>query len=216
MSLILHSHPFAAFCQKVLIALHEAGTPFEERLVDLGDPAQRATFLKLSPFGKMPALQDGARVVLESSIIIEYLDQHHPGPAPMLPADQALEVRAKDRFYDLYVADPMQRIVGDRLRPEGQEDPMGVEAARGTLRTAYGLIEAEMADRTWAAGEAFTMADCAAAPALFYADWVEPIGDERPNTKTYLARLCARPSFARAVEAARPYRPLFPQPRTAA
>jgi len=216
MSLILHSHPFAAFCQKVLIALHENGTPFEERLVDLGDPAVREAFLKLSPFGKMPALQDGERVVLETSIIIEYLDRHHPGPVPLLPADQALEVRAKDRFYDLYVADPMQRIVGDRLRPEGGSDPIGVETARGILRTAYGLIEAEMGTRTWAAGEVFTMADCAAAPALFYADWVEPIGEARPNMAAYLARLCARPSFARVIEGARPYRHLFPQPRAAA
>ena len=216
MSLILHSHPFAAFCQKVMVALHENGTPFEERLVDLGDPAVREAFLKLSPFGKMPALEDGARVVIETSIIIEYLDQHHPGPAPMLPADLALEVRFKDRFYDISVADPMQRIVADRLRPQCHEDPIGVESARGTLRTAYGLIEAEMGSRTWAAGEAFTMADCAAAPALFYADWVEPIGAERPNTAAYLARLCARPSFAAVIEGARPYRHLFPQPRAAA
>ena len=215
MPLTLYSHPFAAFCQKVLIALHEAGTPFEEHLVDLGDPAVREGFLKLSPFGKMPALKDGDRVVTESSIIIEYLDQHHPGAAPMLPAGQALEVRAKDRFYDLYVADPMQRIVADRLRPEGQEDRTGVEAARAILRTAYDLIESEMGGRTWAAGEAFTMADCAAAPALFYAEWVEPFGAERPKTSAYLARLCARPSFARAIEAARPYRHYFPQPRAA-
>jgi glutathione S-transferase len=213
MSLTLYAHPFAAFCQKVLIALYENGTPFEYHLVDLGDPAARDAFLKLSPFGKMPVLRDGARVMSESSIVIEYLSLHHPGPVPMLPADQALEVRAKDRFYDHYVAYPMQQITADRRRPEGRDDPLGVEMARGTLRTAYGVIEAEMADRTWAVGEAFTMADCAAAPALFYADWVEPIGDARPNTKAYLDRLCARPSFARAIEEARPYRQLFPQPR---
>ena len=216
MSLTLYSHPFASFCQKVLIALYEAGTPFDEHLVDLGDPAAREAFLKLSPFGKMPALKDGALVVNESSIIIEYLDQRHPGPALMIPADNALEVRAKDRFYDIYVADPMQRIVADRLRPQGQEDPTGVEAARGVLRTAYDLIEAEMGGRTWAAGEAFTLADCAAAPALFYAEWVEPFGAERPNLAAYLARLNARPSFARVVDEARPYRHYFPQPRTAA
>ncbi|HEX5378169.1 MAG TPA: glutathione S-transferase family protein [Phenylobacterium sp.] len=211
----LYSHPFASFCQKVLIALYENGTPFEHHLVDLGDPPARESFLKLSPFGKMPALVDGGRVVTESSIIIEYLDRRHPGPAPMLPddPDRALEVRAKDRFYDLYVADPMQKIVADRLRPEGADDPVGVEAARATLRTAYDLIEAEMAGRPWAAGSAFSMADCAAAPALFYADWVEPIGVRRLNTGAYLARLTARPSFARVIEDARPYRSLFPPPR---
>ena len=151
----------------------------------------------------------------ESSVIIDYLALHHPGAVELVPASAELawQARLQDRFYDLYVAEPMQKIVTDRLRPPGRNDPHGAEAARTVLRTAYGVIERAMAAQTWAAGEAFTVADCAAAPALFYADWVEPFGASHPNVAAYLHRLLARPSIARVVEQAKPYRPLFPQER---
>lgn len=219
MALKLYSHPFASYCQKVLIALYENETPFEAVLVDLGDPQARAAFYALWPMGKMPVLRDEARgrTVMESSIIIEYLDRHYPGPQPLLPADpeQQLAVRMADRFYDTYVMEPMQRIVADRLRPAGQADPYGVAAAHAALRTAYGVIERDMAGRRWPCGDAFSMADCAAAPALFYAAWVEPFGDDHPQAAAYLQRLLQRPSFARAVEEARPFRPNFPRERAA-
>jgi len=214
-ALELHSHPFASFCQKVLIALYENETPFEAHLVDLGNEKSRAAFYALWPVGKMPLLRDTARsrVVVETSIIIEYLAQFYPGKVQLLPADAALalETRMQDRFYDLYVSEPMQKIVGDRLRPKDQRDAFGVNAARAQLRTSYAIIEKQMAGRTWAAGEAFTMADCSAAPALFYSAWVEPFAEGFPNVARYFDRLQARPSFARVVEEARPFRHFFPQ-----
>jgi glutathione S-transferase len=218
-ALTLYYHPFASFCQKVLIALYERDVPFRPHLVDLGDPEARAAFLAIWPIGKLPVLHDAAadRPVPESSSIIEYLDRAHPGPAPLVPEepDTALRVRMADRFYDSYVHEPMQKIVTDTIRPPGRSDPHGVEEARATLATAYGMIEAEMAGRTWAAGEDFTMADCAAAPALFYANWVQPLAPGHPAVAGYLARLRARPAFARVVEEARPYRHLFPAERRA-
>jgi glutathione S-transferase len=215
MSLTLYSHPLASFCQKVLIALYENATPFESHLVDLGDAVSSAEFKRLWPIGKMPVLRDHARdrTIPESSIIIEYLAQHYPGRTPLLPADPELarQTRLRDRFYDLYVQEPMQKIVTDRLRPAGANDPFGVEQAKTLLRTAYGMIDEEMARRTWAMGDAFGMADCAAAPALFYAKLVVPFGDAHENVARYLDRLMERPSFARVVEEARPYFALFPQ-----
>jgi glutathione S-transferase len=213
--LTLFSHPFASFCQKVLVALYENETPFTAKLVDLGDPESRAAFLKVWPIGKFPVLRDDARneLVPESTIIIEYLAQHHPGRAALVPAepDLARLTRLRDRFYDFHVEEPMQKIVGDRLRPEGQHDPFGVEQAKAALRTAYGIIEQQMAGSTWATGESFSMADCGAAPALFYANIVVPFGDEYPNVKAYSSRLMARPSFARVVKEAEPYFELFPR-----
>lgn len=214
----LYFHPFASFCQKVLIALYENGTEFEPHFVDLGDPASREAFLAIWPVGRMPVLVDRAanRTLPESSIIIEYLERYYPGATPLIPGDfdQALETRLQDRFFDLQVAEPMQKIVTDRIRPKGRGDPHGVEVARASLLTAYGLLERQMATRTWAIGEAFTLADCAAGPALFYADWVVPITQAHVHVRAYLDRLMNRPSFARVVEEARPYRGLFPQPRT--
>jgi glutathione S-transferase len=212
-SLTLWSHPFASYCQKVLIALYEGAIPFETVLVDLGDPDSRAAFAALWPVALMPVLRDGDRTIPESSIIIEYLARHHPGERPMLPGDPDLarETRLQDRFFDLYVSTPMQKIVGDRLRPAGARDPFGVDAARKSLATAYGMIEARMASRTWAMGDAFTMADCAAAPALWYADLVAPLGHAHPHTRAYLDRLRARPSCARVLEEAEPYRDNFPK-----
>jgi glutathione S-transferase len=215
MSLRLYSHPLSSFCQKVLTALYENDTPFEPHLVDLGNEASRADFLRLWPIGKMPVLRDETlgRTIPESSIIIEYLAQHYPGRIPLVPADPdlGLRTRLRDRFYDLYVQEPMQKIVGDRLRPEGRHDPHGVETARSRLRTAYGIIEQETLAGAWAMGDMFTIADCAAAPALFYANLVLPLAEAHPNAEQYLKRLMERPSFARVVAEAQPYLALFPK-----
>lgn len=182
--------------------------------VDLGNEQSRAAFLKLSPAGKMPVLRDEAldQTVPESTIIIEYLNARYPGPVEMIPADidLARQVRLADRFHDFYMQEPMQKIVGDRLRPEGRTDPFGVEQARAQLRGSYAVIERDMRSRTWATGETFTMGDCAAAPALFYANKVEPFGDNYPAVRRYHDRLLERPSVARVIEEAQPYFKLFP------
>jgi glutathione S-transferase len=215
MSLQLYFHPLSSFCQKVLVALYENGTPFEPHLVDLADEASRAEFRKIWPIGRFPVLRDTARdrTVPESTIIIEYLEQHFPGKTRLLPADPDLarQTRMRDRFYDLYVNVPMQKVVTDRLRPAGKNDPYGVEEARALLQTAYDLIEQEMGTKTWAMGDDFGMADCAAAPALYYANLVAPFGETHRNAAAYLRRLMERPSFARAVAEAEPYRASFPK-----
>ncbi|MBI3769175.1 MAG: glutathione S-transferase family protein [Deltaproteobacteria bacterium] len=215
MSLQLYFHPLSSFCQKVLTALYENDTPFEPHLVAFSNEPSRAEFLKIWPIGKIPVLRDAAndRTIPESSIIIEYLAQHYPGATRLVPAnaDLARQTRMRDRFYDLYLAQPMQKVVTDRLRPAGQHDPYGVEEAKTLLRTAYGMIDGEMATKTWAMGDAFTMADCAAAPAMFYANLVMPFGDTHANAAAYFRRLTERPSFARAVKEAQPYFALFPK-----
>jgi glutathione S-transferase len=215
MSLTLHFHPLASYCHKVLIALYENDTPFKANTVDLSNESERAALLKMWPIGKFPVLRDDARdqTVPESTVIIEYLDRHYPGRTRFLAADadQALQTRLRDRFFDLYVHEPMQRIVGDRLRPQGQKDPQGVEEARARLATSYGMIDREMATRTWAMGEVFSLADCAAAPALFYANEVLPFGHEHANVKAYFDRLKARPSYARVLKEAEPYFAMFPR-----
>jgi glutathione S-transferase len=215
MSLHLYFHPLASFCHKALIALYENDTPFEAVFVDLGKQAERAALLKLWPIGKFPVLRDDTRdqTVPESTIIIEYLDRHYPGTTRFIPsdADHAWQTRLRDRFYDLYVHEPMQKIVGDRLRPEGSKDPHGVEEAGARLRTSYGMIDSEMATRTWAAGEAFGLADCAAAPALFYANEVMPFGESHRNVAAYFGRLKARPSYARVLREAEPFFAMFPR-----
>jgi glutathione S-transferase len=215
MPLRLFHHPFSSFCQKVLIALYENGTAFEPEVVDLGNPDSRAAFAAVWPLAKFPVLRDEARglTVPESTAIIEYLALHHAGATPLVPADAdaALQARLWDRFYDNYLEHPIQKIVGDRLRPADRRDPHGVADARALLDTAYGILEAEMARKTWAAGETFTLADCAAAPALFYAEWVNPFTQRHPRLGAYFERLMARPSFARVVEEAKPYRQFFPQ-----
>jgi glutathione S-transferase len=214
MSLKLYFHPFSSFCQKVLIAFYENDTPFEPHIVDLTNEASRAEFKKIWPIGKFPVLRDEAkdRTIPESSIIIEYLGQHYPGKTQLVPADadRARQTRLRDRFYDLYVQGPMQKFVGDRLRPAGKGDSYGVEQAKTQLGTAYGMIDREMATKRWAMGDAFSMADCAAAPALYYANLLMPLGDAYNNAASYLDRLMQRPSFARAVKEAEPYRALFP------
>ena len=211
----LYFHPFASFCQKVLVALYENDVPFEPHVVDLGDEASSAEFKRLWPIGKFPVLRDEARgrTIPESSMIIEYLARHYPGKIELIPedADLAWETRLRDRFYDLYVNVPMQKIVTYRLRPAGRNDPHGVEESRRLLQTAYGMIDQEMKTRTWAIGDAFSMADCAAAPAMYYANLVMPFDDAHRNAAAYLGRLMERSSFARVVEEATPYRALFPK-----
>ena len=215
MSLKLYFHPFSSFCQKVLIAFYENDTPFEPHIVDLANATSAAEFKKIWPIGKFPVLRDDAkdRTIPESSIIIEYLAQHYPGKTQLVPADADLarQTRMRDRFYDLYVQVPMQKVVGNRLRPAGKTDPYGVELAKTLLATAYGMIDREMGTKRWAMGDAFSMADCAAAPALYYANLVMALGDAHKNAASYLDRLMQRPSFARAVKEAEPYRALFPK-----
>jgi len=214
MALKFFYHPLASFCHKVLVALYENTTPFTGEIVDLGDPQSSAKFLDLWPVGKMPVLRDEERnrTIPETSIIIEYLDAHFPGQHPLLPKDDAqrLDARLWDRFFDLYVQVPMQKIVGDRLQPEDKKDPYGVEEARKTLAMAYDMVEGRLAQRTWAIGESFSIADCAAAPALFYAGIVAPFAKTHPNSAAYFERLVARPSFKRVLEEARPYFQYFP------
>lgn len=219
MSLTLHFHPLASYCHKVLIALYENDTPFTPNMVDLGDQTERAALLKLWPIGKFPVLSDKARnrTIPESTVIIEYLDRYYPGKTQFIPADadRALQTRLRDRFYDLYVHEPMQKIVGDRMRPRGQKDPHGVEEARARLRTAYGMIDREVATQIWATGDAFNLADCAAAPALFYANEVLPFGESQANLAAYFGRLKARPSYARVLKEAEPYFAMFPREASA-
>lgn len=212
MSLRLYAHPFSSYCQKVLIALYENGSPFEYRMLAHDDEQVQAELAALWPFRKFPVLIDDGRTIVETSIIIEHLGLHHPGPVPLIPEDAgaALEVRMMDRFFDIYVMTPMTKIVFDSLREEPGRDALGVAEARAMLDTAYRWLDRKMAEREWAAGRGFSLADCAGAPSLFYADWVHPIGQEFSNLLSYRARLLARPSFARAVDEARPYRHLFP------
>src|SRR5262245_37634166 len=213
MSLTFYFPPLSSFSQTALTPLSETGTPFEPRIVDLFN--ELAEYKKIWLIGKIPVLRDDARdrTIPETSIIIEYLAQHYPGQTQLLPADrdQCRQMRLRDRFFDLYVNVPMQKIVTDRLRPEGQHDPYGVEEAKALLQTALGMVDEDMADKTWVMGDAFTMADCAAAPALFYADKVMPFGTTHRNAAAYLQRLLERPSFARAIKEAQPYFALMPK-----
>lgn len=213
MNLTLHMHPLSSYCHKALIAFYENATPFAPNIVDLGNAGHRAQFQKLWPMAKFPVLRDEARnrTVPESSIIIEYLDQHYPGRTRFLPADRdlALETRLRDRFYDLYVHDPLQKIVGDKLRPPGKDDAHGVQEAKARLQTSYEILDRQMAASTWAMGESFTLADCAAAPALFYADFAVPVA-AFSKLAAYRKRLMERPSYARVLKEAEPYFSMFP------
>ncbi|MEI9937133.1 MAG: glutathione S-transferase family protein [Pseudomonadota bacterium] len=214
MSFELYYHPLASYCWKALIALYEAELPFEKRLVDLGDPAQRAAFLQLAPLGKFPLLRDteSGRCIPESSILIEYLALRSPSAARLFlgSAELALEVRTRDRFFDLYVMEPMSKIVEDKLRPETERDPRGVASAHARLDTAYEIAEQFLRGSGWAVGDDFSLADCAAAPALFYANKVHPLSAALPRTRSYLERLEARPSFARVLREAEPFMSMFP------
>ena len=214
MALELYLHPLASFCHKVLIALYENDTPFAARVVDFASADSSAELLARWPVGKIPVLHDRARdqVVPETSIIIEYLDQHYRGKVPLLPADPelALEARLWDRFFDLYVQEPMQKIVVDRLRPAGRDDPHGVAQAEAALDLAYTMLERQLQQGPWAIGASFSIADCAASPALFYAQIVRPFQAEQHALAAYFERLYARPAFRRVLREARPYFGNFP------
>ena len=211
MTLQLFGHPFSSYTQKVLIALWANETPFDYRNVDPEFPENGAELKRISPFGLFPTLVDDGEIVLESTPIIEHLQTHHPGPNCWIPdGDAGRRTRFLDRFFDLHVMGNMQVPVADSLRPEGMQDGYGVTKARERLKVAYDWLEANLGDGPWAVGDAFTLADCAAAPSLFYADWIERIGPTRPRLAAYRAQLLAHPVVARAVDGGRPYRHCFP------
>lgn len=212
MALELFGHPFSSYTWKALIALYENDTPFRFRSLGPDHPENGEAFAALSPVGKFPVLTDGDRVIVEATAIIEYLDIAFPGAVRLVPDDRllAVETRMLDRLFDNYVMTPVQGIVGDALRPRDMGDAYGVERARAMLDRAYAWGDRHMRSRDWATGDAFSLADCAAGPSLFYADWVHPIGDRFPALMAYRARLLMRPSIRRCVEEARPYRTLFP------
>lgn len=212
MTLTLHSHPLSSCCWKVLIALREKGVAFEAAMVNLGDPEARAAFATLWPTAKIPLLVDDGRVVPETSIQIEHVDRRHPGQLRLLPDDPqaALEVRLWDRLFDLYVMAPMQRYIAQLLRPDAERDARALAQSVDELGAAYAMIDDRCAGRTWAAGEHFSMADCAAAPALFYASIVRPFAPEQAWLTGYFERLMARPSVATTIAEARPWFDFYP------
>lgn len=211
MTLQLFAHPFSSYCMKVLIPLWADGTDFTYRILDDQHPDNMAELRQLWPFGQFPLLLDDGQPVVESTPTIEHLQAHHPGPNRWIPdGDDGLRTRFLDRFFDSYVMNQMTIPVFDAIRPEESRDPYGVALARQRLLTAYDWLEANLGDGPWAIGDAFTLADCAAAPSLFYADWIEEIGPARPRLAAYRARLLAHPIVARAIDEARPYRGFFP------
>ncbi len=216
MSLTVYLHPLASYCHKVLIGLYENGTPFTPVVVDLADPASAAPLLEMWPVGKIPVLHDAARgrAVPEATVILEYLQMHYPGPVPLIPDDRdaAIDARLWDRFFDLYVSTPMQKLVFDSFRPESGHDGIGTDEARSLLRTAYGMLEARLEARHWiaGAGDTFTIAECSAAPALFYAETLEPFTVHYPKVAAYFSRLIERPSVARVYDEAKPYFKFYP------
>ncbi|MFT7724401.1 MAG: glutathione S-transferase family protein [Roseateles sp.] len=212
MALTLHYHPLSSCCWKLLIALYENGTPFEARIVNLGDPADRAAHARLWPSAKIPLLVDGERVLPETSVQIEYLDRRHPGRVRLLPEDfdAQLDVRLWDRLFDLYVMTPMQRYIAELLRPAAERDARDQAVYADALGQAYDLIEGRLGAGPWAAGRHFSMADCAAAPALFYAAIVRPFPPGHTRLAAYFERLLARPSVWRAIVQARPFFQHYP------
>ena len=210
MSLTLYYHPLASYCHKVLVALYENGIDFEKRIIDLANDADRAELQAVWPIVKFPVIRDHSRKrdVPESTIIIEYLDHFFAGAGRLIPGDweEALDARLWDRFFDEYVQEPMQQIVGDRLRGANGD----LARQRSTLETAYGMIDRHMASRTWVAGQEFSLADCSAAPALFYAGTVHPFPEECSRLTAYFDRLTARASVRRVIEEAKPYFSLYP------
>lgn len=212
MALALYGHPFSSYTQKALIALYENGTDFEYRCIGPDTPEHTAEWLRRWPMARFPMLLDGERTILETSLIVEYLQIAHPGPVRLLPEDPlaALDVRFLDRFFDLYVMSAIQYAVDSALGRLPNTKEAGRVEAEERLERAYTWLEGRLEGRTWATGSAFTLADCAAAPSLFYADWTHRIAEKYPLVRAYRARLLERPSFARAVEEGRPYRSLFP------
>jgi glutathione S-transferase len=212
MTLQLFAHPFSSYCQKALIAFYENDIPFDFRMLSSDEPANGEEFARLWPIKRFPILVDDGRTILEATSIIEHLEANYPGPVRLIPADPraAVEVRMLDRVFDNYVMTPQGKCVFDAIRQPQDRDPYGVAEARTMLETAYAWLDARMADREWAVGDGFSLADCAAAPSLFYADWTHRIGEQHVHLLAYRARLLARPSFARAVDGGRPYRHFFP------
>jgi glutathione S-transferase len=213
MTLQLFGHPFSSYFQKALIAFYENDIPFEFRMLAPDEPANGEEFTRLWPIGKFPILVDDGRTIVEATSIIEYLEVAYPGRVRLIPVDdrEAVEVRMMDRVFDNYVSNTQASVVGEALRPATDRDAYGVAQARAKLDTAYAWLDARMAGREWAVGEEFSLADCAAAPALFYADWTHPIDAKFGRLHAYRQRLLARPSFARAVDGGRPYRHFFPR-----
>lgn len=211
MTLKLFDHPLSSYCWKVLIALYELGAPFERETVNYGDPASRDAFFAMWPLGKIPVLRDGDLAQPETSVIVERVDRLHAAGGKLIPneTEAALQVRYWDRVFDFYVMTPMQKIVADTMRADGEHDPRGVADARALIRNAYGVIDAQMKGREWAAGDAFSLADCAAAPSLFYARVVEPFG-AHTHIDAYFERLVKRPSVARVLEEAKPFFQYYP------
>ncbi|CAN5396828.1 glutathione S-transferase family protein [soil metagenome] len=214
MSLTLYYHPLSSYCWKALIALYENGTSFTPFQVDMDNPAAQAALKAAWPMERFPVLRDDARGVTlpETSAIIEYLAIHYPGPFVPIPADvdASIEARVMDRLFDNYVMTPMGTVVFNRIRPEGSYDAYGVDQAKAALTRVYAMLEARIAGRAWAAGDTFTLADCAAAPSLWYADKIVPFRGDYPVLGEYLARLEAQPSFARVLAEAAPYLAMFP------
>lgn len=212
MTLQLFAHPFSSYSQKAIIALYENDIPFTHRVLTPEDPATLAEFATLWPIKRFPVLVDGDRTILEATAIIEYLEVHHPGPVHLIPraADAAVEVRMMDRVFDNYVMSPQQKCVFDAIRPPEVRDAYGVAEAKKMLDAIYAWLDARMAKREWAVADTFSLADCAAGPALFYADWTHPIPTHFGHLIDYRRRLNARPSFARAIDEARKYRSFFP------
>jgi glutathione S-transferase len=211
MTLEFFGHPFSSYTQKALIALYADGTPFEYRVLEQDRPENMEELARHWPFRQFPLLLDEGEPIVEASCIIEHLQARHLGPNRWIPdGDVGRRVRFLDRFFDLYVMDQMSVPVFNALRPEESRDPYGVDRALGRLRTAYDWLESNLGNGPWATGESFTLADCAAAPSLFYADWVEEIGLSRPRLAAYRARLLAHPAVGRCVDEGRPYRHYFP------
>jgi glutathione S-transferase len=208
----LFAHPFSSYCQKVLVAIYENGTAFDYRMLSPEEAGTVEEWQSIWPIKRFPVLKDGENAVMEATIIIEYLMLNYPGSVRLIPDDPqaALRTRMMDRFFDNYVMTPMQKVVFNQIRPEADRDPYGVTEAKAMLDDAYGWLDGVVAKTEWAAGDTFSLADCAACPSLFYADWVHPIAEQFPNVRAYRARLLARPSFARAVDEGRPYRSFFP------
>lgn len=214
MTLTLYMHPLASFCHKVLIGLYENETPFTPVTIDFADEGTTVPLLARWPVGKIPVLHDADRnrTVPETSIILEYLHHHYPGPVPLFPDDPSalLDVRLSDRFFDLYVSAPLQKIVLDRIRPDDQKDPAGLAEAGSMLQTAYGMLETNLRGHRWAVGDRFSLADCSAGPALFYASIVMPFAPDQVELAAYFERLMARPSVVRVIDEARPWFGMFP------
>ena len=207
----LFGHPFSSYCWKALIALYENDTPFVFRMADAEHPENATRLQAISPQGKFPVLVEDGRAIFETSVIIEYLQLHHPGPVQLIPQEPeaAIDVRMLDRFFDNYVMTPVQAIVGNSIREEKDRSARNVADAQGILRRSYAWLERRLEGRAFVSGD-FSLADCAAAPSLFYADWIFPIGQEYSLLRAYRARLLERPSISRCVEEARPYRHFFP------